>query len=127
MLLMSWGGFSLREHSLAISGSHLEWEKHQLMCAVLQLSVVHIDWRLPNILGNDEVQRALVIDFERAHVQQRERKRWYRSESAITHSKSQRDGAVSTSQVVTHYTLPRVSLLTVDWRPLTPRRRSLAS
>lgn len=88
MLLISWGGRSLYERSPAISSSQLEREKYRSIRAVSQLSVVHKDWRLPNMLWNDEVQRVLVIDFERAHIRQRTRKRGCNSDSAIMHPKS---------------------------------------
>ncbi|OAP55383.1 hypothetical protein AYL99_10356 [Fonsecaea erecta] len=88
MLLISWGGYSLYERSPAIDGVSLENEKQRSMRAVSQLSVVHMDLRSPNMLWNDEVQRVLVIDFERAHIRQQKRKGKHHSDSTITHLRS---------------------------------------
>ncbi|KIX92010.1 uncharacterized protein Z520_12281 [Fonsecaea multimorphosa CBS 102226] len=84
MVLMSWGGFSLYERSPAIDGSLLEREKQRSMREVSQLLVVHGDLRLPNMLWNDEAQRVLLIDFERAHLQPQKRKKGHHSDSEIS-------------------------------------------
>ena len=79
---------SLHERSPAIEGSLLDREKQRSMREVSQLSVVHGDLRLPNMLWNDEVHRVLLIDFERAHIQQQKRKRGHHSNSEILHLRS---------------------------------------
>ena len=85
MVLMSWGGVSLQERSPAIDGSLLENEKQRSIREVSQLSVLHGDLRLPNMLWNDEVHRVLLIDFERAHLQPQKRKRGHHSKSEFSH------------------------------------------
>ena len=82
MLLMSWGGLSLYDCMPPLTCPALEQEKQRSFRAISQLSVVHDDWRLPNMLWNEEMQRVLVIDFERSHIRRHVKRK--RDESDIT-------------------------------------------
>ena len=71
MLLMSWGGLSLHDCKPPLACSALEQEKQSSLPAISQLSVIHDDLRLSNMLWNEETQCVLVIDFERSHIRRR--------------------------------------------------------
>ena len=92
MLLMSWGGPSLSAPTTPVSCSVLEEEKHRSFHAISQLSVVHNDlrlsnmlWNESNMLWNEELGRVLVINFERSHIQKREKRRRYQLEPRLRH------------------------------------------
>ncbi|PWY87473.1 hypothetical protein BO70DRAFT_360089 [Aspergillus heteromorphus CBS 117.55] len=65
MLLMSWGGKSLRHKEIDTN-----MQRHILRSerSILSLGVVHDDLRPENILWNDELQQVLIIDFHRCHL-----------------------------------------------------------
>ncbi|KKK15428.1 hypothetical protein AOCH_007772 [Aspergillus ochraceoroseus] len=68
MLLMGWGGENM---------SHVEIDAtiqraiSRAKRKILSLGVVHEDLRPENILWNEELQRALIIDFHRCHLNNR--------------------------------------------------------
>ncbi|RAK90890.1 hypothetical protein BO79DRAFT_82035 [Aspergillus costaricaensis CBS 115574] len=69
MLLMGWGGENVRrlmENNPTIQRAISRSERK-----ILSLGVVHDDLRLENILWNEELQRALIIDFHRCHLNNR--------------------------------------------------------
>ena len=68
MLMMSWGGLSLYIQTPSVTFYALEQKKRRSLRAVSRLSAVHDDWRLPNMLSNEETQRVLVIGFERSRI-----------------------------------------------------------
>ncbi|KKZ60465.1 hypothetical protein EMCG_00752 [[Emmonsia] crescens] len=62
MLLLSWGG----ETSQSSGALDLEGEVYRSVEEVRREGVEHNDVREPNILWNDERQRAMLVDFERS-------------------------------------------------------------
>ncbi|PYH91091.1 hypothetical protein BO71DRAFT_443423 [Aspergillus ellipticus CBS 707.79] len=61
MLLMAWGGHTLRKDTQV--DEKLQQEITKSSKEILSLGVTHEDLRMQNILWNDELQRAQIIDF----------------------------------------------------------------
>ncbi|KMO99937.1 hypothetical protein CISG_05236 [Coccidioides immitis RMSCC 3703] len=68
MLLMAWGGKDTTklEHSEALTR-----EIRRSNREIRALGVIHKDFRHGNVLWNDELQRALIIDFHRSELERR--------------------------------------------------------
>ncbi|RAL06612.1 uncharacterized protein BO97DRAFT_448963 [Aspergillus homomorphus CBS 101889] len=65
MLLMSWGGKSLRHEDIDTKMQrHISRSKR----SILSLGVMHDDLRPENILWNENLKRVLIIDFHRCHL-----------------------------------------------------------
>ncbi|PWY77073.1 hypothetical protein BO70DRAFT_295025 [Aspergillus heteromorphus CBS 117.55] len=68
MLLMAWAGQSICETQI---DEKLEREISKSCAEIRSLGVTHGDLREENILWNAELQRALIIDFHRCHLDHR--------------------------------------------------------
>ena len=64
MMLMSWGGEEADEADVP----NIEEEVKRSFVEVRQEGVVHGDKREPNMLWNEERQRVMVVDFDRARI-----------------------------------------------------------
>ncbi|PYH76427.1 hypothetical protein BO82DRAFT_296304 [Aspergillus uvarum CBS 121591] len=65
MLLMSWGGKSLRHEDI---DTKMQRHISRSERSILSLGVVHDDLRPENILWNENLKRVLIIDFHRCHL-----------------------------------------------------------
>jgi Lipopolysaccharide kinase (Kdo/WaaP) family len=61
MLLMAWGGESIRAGEMLVEISRSKKR-------IRKLGVVHGDLRLPNMLWNEEVGEVMIIDFHRSQI-----------------------------------------------------------
>jgi len=66
MLLMSWGGEDIERSEMVNQTPWLQDEVQRTVDDVRRAGIDQMDVRSPNILWNQEVQRAMLIDFERA-------------------------------------------------------------
>ena len=66
MLLMSWGGNLADEDESIKDSLRLQKEIKRTMTEVRRAGVDQMDLRSPNLLWNQEAQRVMLIDFERA-------------------------------------------------------------
>jgi hypothetical protein len=66
MLLLSWGG-EVADEDKAVKGmAGIQEEIQRTVAEVRRAGVDQMDIRLPNLLWNQEAQRVILIDFERA-------------------------------------------------------------
>jgi hypothetical protein len=65
MMLMSWGGEETANNN-NLDDVKLEMERKRSYQELLAEGVIHNDAREPNILWNEERQRVMIIDFDRA-------------------------------------------------------------
>jgi hypothetical protein len=73
MLLMSWGG-NLAEQDETVNTAELPKWIQQTVAEVRRAGIDQMDVRSPNLLWNQEAQRVMLIDFERAIMIQAEPK-----------------------------------------------------
>lgn len=66
MLLMSWGGDPADEDEAMKNTSKLQKRITQTVTEVRRAGIDQMDVRSPNLLWNQELQRVMLIDFERA-------------------------------------------------------------
>ena len=66
MLLMSWGGNFAHENSSVKNSSELRKEIKRTTAEMEAQGIHQMDIRPPNLFWNQEAQRVMLIDFERA-------------------------------------------------------------
>ncbi|PWY87282.1 hypothetical protein BO94DRAFT_546496 [Aspergillus sclerotioniger CBS 115572] len=71
MSLMAWGGEILQQADYISRGREIEYTQNEIQ----SLGVLHLDLHMPNMLWNAEVERVMFIDFSRAKIIEKNRKR----------------------------------------------------